>query len=171
MIVADASPLIALAKMRRLEILREMYGQVLIGPVVNAEVVDQGRAVVAAGVEHVEDAIRKGWMQVARLTKTEKSLLQRILKSSRLDKGEAEALALASSRKIPVILDDREARANAELLELEFIGTAGILLEAFIKGLLTFKQLEEAVEELTKTMWLSPTVVAEILKRAREVKR
>ncbi len=40
MIVADASVLIALAKMRRLDLLREVYGDVLIGPVVKAETLD-----------------------------------------------------------------------------------------------------------------------------------
>ena len=40
MIVADASVLIALAKMRRLDLLRGVYGDVLIGPVVKAETVD-----------------------------------------------------------------------------------------------------------------------------------
>ena len=40
MIIADASVLIALAKMHRLELLHSVYGDVLIGPEVKAETVD-----------------------------------------------------------------------------------------------------------------------------------
>ena len=168
MIIADASAIIALAKMRRLELLSRVYGEVLIGPTVKVEALDQGRAISALGVEQVEEAIQKGRLQVARLAKKEKQLAQRILKNSRLHEGEAESLAISKSRRLPVILDDKEARAYAELLGVELIGTAGVLLEAFIKGNMTLEQLEEAVEDLSGTIWLSPSVVAEILKRARE---
>ncbi|MBM3791369.1 MAG: hypothetical protein FJW35_13630 [Acidobacteria bacterium] len=168
MIIADASALIALAKMRRMELLKQVYGGVLMGPTVKAEVLDQGRAISAPGVEQAEEAMQKGWLQIARLGEREKPLVQRILTHSGLHEGEAESLALAKSRKVMVILDDREARAYAEALHLEFIGTAGVLLEAFIKRHLTLGQLEEAVEVLSTTIWLSPGVVAEVLKRARE---
>ena len=43
MIVADASPLIALVKLRRLGMLRDMYGNVAIAPAVRAETIDAGR--------------------------------------------------------------------------------------------------------------------------------
>ena len=36
MIAADASPLIVLAKLQRLGLLNDLYGEVLIGPVVKA---------------------------------------------------------------------------------------------------------------------------------------
>jgi predicted nucleic acid-binding protein len=42
MIIADASVLIALAKMRRLALLKLVYGDALIGPQVKAETVDTG---------------------------------------------------------------------------------------------------------------------------------
>jgi uncharacterized protein len=166
-IIADASAIIALAKMRRLELLNQVYGEVLLGLTVKAEVLDQGRAISAPGVEQVEEAVQKGWIQIARLGRKERPLLKRILKNSRLHEGEAESLAIAKSRNLMVLLDDKEARAYAELLRVGFIGTAGFLLEAFIKRHLILEQLEEAVEDLSRTIWLSPDVVTEILRRAR----
>jgi predicted nucleic acid-binding protein len=166
-IIADASAIIGLAKMRKLELLRQVYGGVLIGPAVRIEALDQGRAISAPGVEQAEEAVEKGWLEAVRLAKKEKQLVQRILRNSRLHEGEAESLAISKSRRLPVILDDKEARAYAEMLGVELIGTAGVLLEAFIKGILTLEQLEEAVKDLSVTIWLSPAVVAEILKRAR----
>jgi predicted nucleic acid-binding protein len=42
--------LIALAKMRRLDLLHSVYGDVLIGPHVKAETVDAGKRILAPGV-------------------------------------------------------------------------------------------------------------------------
>ncbi|MBI3049211.1 MAG: hypothetical protein HYY76_12965 [Acidobacteria bacterium] len=45
------------------------------------------------------------------------------------------------------------------------------MLEGFVAGHLDIGQLEGAVEELAQTIWLSPAVVAEVLRRAREVSK
>lgn len=171
MIVADASVLIALSKMKRLRLLKDLYGDVLMGPVVNAEVVDKGRAISALGVEQVEKAVEDGWIQVVRISTKGKRLEERILAKSQLHAGEIEALALASSRGLRLIVDDKEARAHAETMNLDYVGTAAVLLEAFLEGHLNFEEIEDAVNDLSRTMWISPAVVAEILKRAREAKK
>jgi uncharacterized protein len=171
MIVIDASVLIALAKMRRLDLLRELYGDVLIGPVVKAETVDAGKRISAPGVQRIEKAIDDGWLQIARLSLKEKKTAQSVVSKSRLDAGEAESIALASSRKLIVIIDDKEARSFAEAMGVQFCGTAGMLLQGFVKRHLTLDQLDDAIQELSKAMWLAPAVVAEILKTAREDKK
>lgn len=171
MIVADASVLIALAKIGRLELLKEVYGQVIVGEVVKAEVVDQGRAISATGLEHVEKARREGWIRVVGLTAKERSWMRRLLKTTRLDDGEAESLSLAHRRRLMLIVDDKEARAMAGTLGVGYLGTAGVLLEAYLRGHMPLRELEEAVKGLSKAMWLSPAVVAEILRVAREPKR
>ena len=170
MIVADASVLIVLAKTRRLEILRQVYGQVVVGPVVRKEVLEQGKAIGVPGVEWIEKAVEDGWICFVRLTAKEERLIRRIVRTSRLDEGEAESLAVASSRWYMVVVDDKEARALAATMRLKFLGTAGVLLEALLKGFLTLEELEEAVTDLSRVLWLSPAVVSEILKRAREAK-
>ena len=107
-IIADATVLIALAKMRRLDLLQSVYGHVLIGPQAKAETVDAGRRISAPSVECIEKALEDdGWLQVARLSPKEKSTAHSIVSKGGLDAGEAESLALANSRKLAVILDDR----------------------------------------------------------------
>ena len=171
MIIADASVLIALAKMRRLDLLHSIYGDVLIGPQVKAETVDAGKRISAPGVERIEKALDDGWLQVARPSAKEKNAAQRFVSKGGLGAGEAECIALASSRKLMVILDDRAARSFAELMRITFIGTAGMLFHAFAKKHLTLAELEDAVEALSQTIWLAPAVVAEVLKKAREADR
>jgi len=171
MIIADASVLIALAKMRRLDLLNTVYGDVLIGPQVKAETIDAGKRISAPGVERIEKAVDDGWLQMARLSTKEKRTAHSIISKGGLDEGEAESIALASSRKLMVILDDRAARSFAEVMGVTFLGTAGMLFYAFVKKYLSLAELEDAVEALSQTIWLAPAVVAEILKKAREGER
>jgi len=46
-----------------------------------------------------------------------------------------------------------------------------MLFHGFVRKHLTLAELEAAVEELSKTIWLAPVVVAEVLKKAREAER
>jgi predicted nucleic acid-binding protein len=60
MIIADASALIALAKIRRLDLLHSVYRDVLIGPQVKAETIDAGKRISAPGVERISKALDDG---------------------------------------------------------------------------------------------------------------
>ena len=171
MIVVDASPLIVLAKLQRLGLLNDLYGEVLMGSVVKAETIDAGRAVHALGVEQLEAAMEDGWLQTVRLTEEERDLMQRLTESSRLDQGEAEAIALASVRGLRLIVDDKEARSMAVASGVEHLGTAGALLEAYLRQHLDWGELEVMLRNLSQILWLSPAVVVEILRLAREAKR
>ena len=171
MIVTDASVLIALAKLRRLGLLQQVYGEVLVGPIVRGEVIDQGKAVGATEVVAVEEAIRDGWIRVARPTQGERKATHSLLTRSGLDGGESESMALARSRKCMLVVDDKEARALAAAAGIEHIGTAGVLLEAYFDGHLGLEELEEAVRDLSSVLWLAPAVAIEILRKARGMKK
>ncbi len=171
MIVADASPLIVLAKLRHLRLLNDLYGEVLIGPIVKAETIDAGQAIRARDVEQIEAALEDGWLQTVRLTAQERDLMQRLTRRSRLDQGEAEAIALASVRGLRLIVDDKEARSVALAAGVQHLGTAGALLEAHWRQCLDLGALEGILRDLSQILWLSPAVVAEILRLAREAKR
>lgn len=167
MVIADASVMIALAKIGRLKLLMDLYNQVVIGPLVMKEVVDRGRAIGAAEVAYVEKALQEQWVRIARPSTKENRFAQKLLSITNLDEGEAESLALASSRQVTLLVDDKEARTVAHATGLRHLGTAGVLLKAFMKGRVTYDELESAVRDLSRTIWLSPDVVAEILKRRR----
>ena len=98
-------------------------------------------------------------------------LMQRLTERSRLDQGEAEAVALASVRRLRVIVDDKEARSVAAASRIEHLGTAGTLLEAYLRKHLDLGELEVTLRNLSEILWISPAVVAEILRLAREAKR
>jgi predicted nucleic acid-binding protein len=137
-------------------------------PAVFEEVVTAGKRIGALGVEQVEHAVEKGWLRVPRLAARERRQAERILQTSRLHEGEAETLAVAERRKLLVAVDDKEARGMAAALGLDFVGTAGVLLEGFFKGHLNLDDLEKVLMALSSVIWLSPQVVASVLKLARE---
>ena len=171
MIVVDASALIALTKIGRLRLLPEVYGEGAIAPAVRREVVEKGRAVGAPEVRQIERAIEEQWIREVRLTVAEKKMARQMVTGARLGQGESESLALARYRNWTVVLDDKEARWLAETAGVEYLGTAGVLLEALVAGRFDYDELQDAAADLGKVLWLSPDVVAEILKRAKGVRR
>jgi uncharacterized protein len=120
-IIADSSPLISLAIIEQLELLPQLYQRVLLPPAVWDEVTVQGIGLPGA------NAVRKvTWLEI----QTPEAALLKPL-SILVDRGEAEAIALAQS--IPesiVLLDDAQARRVAERLNVPRIGTLGILRRA-----------------------------------------
>lgn len=170
MIVADASPLIVLSKLKRLRLLNDLYGEVLMGPAVKAETIDSGKAVCAPGVEQLEVALEGGWLRTVRLAARERGLMQRLMRRSRLDRGEAESIALASIRGLRLIVDDKEGRSVAVGSRVEHVGTVGVVLQAYLQRHLDLGELEATVRDLGRILWLSPAVVVEVLRLAREAK-
>ena len=74
-------------------------------------------------------------------------------------------------RSLRLVVDDKEARSVAAAAGVEHVGTAGTLLEAYFQKRLNLGELEVMLRNLSQILWLSPAVVAEILRLAREVKR
>ncbi len=171
MIVADASPLIALVKLRRLSVLRDLYGSVLIPPAVRTETIDAGRAIRDPGVAQLEAAVEDRWLKEVVLTDGEHELARRLYGPSGLGPGETESIALADGRGLRLIVDDKEARSVSAAMSIEHVGTAGVFLEACLRRRLNLAELETAIRDLGRILWLSPGVVAEVLRVAREAER
>jgi hypothetical protein len=127
-VLADASPLIALARVGGLPWLRKLYKTISITKEVRGEATDArelpGAAAIAA-------AIKQGWIRVLRREWSEPPLPQ-------LDTGEAGTLraAIALGSGTLVLLDDLQARREAQRLGIAMTGTAGIIVEARLAGLI-----------------------------------
>ena len=171
MIVADASPLIVLAKLRRLGLLHDLYGDVLIGPIGKAETIDAGKLASARGVDQLEGAMQDGRLHLVSLTPPERGHMQRLATRFRLHPGEVESIALASARGLRLVVDDKEARNVAAVEGVDYVGTVGALLEAYLQQRMDLGELEATVRDLSQILWLSPVVVAEVLRLAREAER
>ncbi|MEM7049238.1 MAG: DUF3368 domain-containing protein [Acidobacteriota bacterium] len=120
-VVVNATPIISLAVLDRLDLLRDLYGAVLVPSAVHQEILLGGAA--RAGVSQLDAA---PWIEVVRLEDPRRADLL-----SDLDRGEAEVIALAQERDADlVVIDERLGRRHALRLGLSLTGTLGILLKA-----------------------------------------
>lgn len=152
--VANASPLISLAKIDRLDLIAAAGRQVLVPAAVASEIRqgpegDPARRAIEAGfaAPHAEVAV-----------------IPEVLPWS-LGRGESAVLSLAHRMGATAVVDDRDARVAATALGIRSIGTLGIVLNARRSGTLaaaapTILQLRAA------GLRLSQSVVSEALWRA-----
>lgn len=126
MIVSDSSPLLNLAAIGRLDLLRALFGHIVIPPAVYAEVVERGAG--RPGSSEVRDA---SWVEVRRLgaPRVAEALL------TKLDVGEAEAIALASELGATrLLIDEHRGREAARREGVPTMGLLGVLVLAKERG-------------------------------------
>lgn len=127
-VVADTGPLIALARVERLELLRRLCEWVVVPPAVHAELaLDSDRP----GARALSGAFATGWITVQVVTdSTLGGELARLL-----GPGEAEAIALAEQEDAPFLLvDDARGRKIARSRGVSVVGVAGVILVAKARG-------------------------------------
>jgi predicted nucleic acid-binding protein len=160
-VVADAGPLIGLARVGLLGLLYQLYGKILIPVQVLEELqITEARP----GSVVLRAAIQAGWLQSALVTSDEelKSL------SLALGPGEAGAILLAEQRPCRfLLLDERRGRAVAKRRGLRIVGTGGVLLTAKQQGLLD--RVSVVLDQLAESGYrLSPELRNRILSLAGE---
>ena len=152
MIVSNSCPLIHLVKIDRLNLLKELFGEVTIPLEVKLEVVDRGKDEGMADAFLIETEIENGWIAVNR--ENDKKMKE-IAESAGIDIGEASAIMLAKNKKCPVLIDDLAARRFAAGLGLSVVGSIGILIKSRRTHKISRTEALEALDKLGRVMWLS----------------
>lgn len=158
-IVADSSPLISLAIIEQLALLPQLYQRILAPPAVWDEVTVQGVGLSSAlAVSQVD------WLEIEVPDAASVEPL-----SILVDRGEAEAIALAKSiMGSTVLLDDAQARRVAESLQVPRIGTLGILRRAKKIGLI--REVKSYIRQLqTNGIYIRSSLVTIILQDVGEI--
>lgn len=150
-VVSDAGPLIALEQIAHLDLLRSLFGRVLVPRVVARE--------VAPTLPRLPD-----WIEVRALGFTSPP----ILAQGRLDPGEYEAILLASVVSADlVVVDDLEARLALKGLGFSIVGTVGVLLRAKAAG--RRRAVGPLLRDLRRyNFFISTTLHREVLELAGE---
>ncbi len=162
MIVSNATPLIYLAKVGKLELLKT-FGVVIIPEEVKVEVVDRGKAMEKTDAYVVEKAINEGWI--------------RVLKAELIDvpidlhPGENAVLSLAKKLGIrDVLIDEKPARFAAKLLGLRPKGTVYVLLKALKEGMIDFDEFLDILNEMIRQGFrLKEEIVVEAIRDAKRI--
>ncbi|HBL29023.1 MAG TPA: DUF3368 domain-containing protein [Acidobacteria bacterium] len=160
-IIADAGPLIGLARIGLLPLLRELYGGAVIPPQVFQELrIREGRE----GARALAEALAQGWLKTEQVPN--RAELESLLLA--LEEGEAEAILLAEQRAYRFLLmDEKRGRAIARRRGLRVAGTGALLVAAKQKGLVA--KVSTVLELLDHAGYrLSTGLKAEILRMADE---
>jgi predicted nucleic acid-binding protein len=124
-VVSDTSPVTNLMQIGQLSLLQKVFGMVILPEAVYEEL-----CAIPAQKTIVD---QQNWLFVQK--PADEKLVAELKKE--LDKGEAEAIALALELKADaLIIDELKGRNKAEQVGLRIIGLLGTLLEAKRKGLI-----------------------------------
>ena len=145
LIVSDTTPIITLMKMGHLDILKRLYGKVLIPNAVYMELTVNEKFV--AETSQVMDS---DFLEVEKVdNEVAVTILQEV---SGLNAGESEAIVMANNRKADLlVMDEHKGRGVAKKMGLPITGTIGLLLKAFDEGMLIAEDIEECIEKLKET--------------------
>jgi predicted nucleic acid-binding protein len=156
-VVSNTTPLISLLKLSRLNLLKELYGTIIIPNAVFQEI-EAGK-----DKEYYRDLLKIDWIHIIEIQ--DRQAVKYFLD---LDAGEAEAIVLATELNADlIILDEKLGRHYAKHADLTITGTIGILIKAKKQGLI--KTLRPLLIELTqKNVWLNNLLIQEILKEVDE---
>lgn len=128
-VISDASPLISLAKIIHLQILKELFEKIYIPEAVYEEMVMKGKD--KNGAREVRFA---NWIEKKEIR--DKQTCLRLIREFSLGRGETEAIVLGKEMHADlVLLDEAKARDIAISLDLKVRGTLGILARwCFLQG-------------------------------------
>lgn len=158
-VVADASPLVALASCDCLKVLDKLFGEVKVSDTVYEEVTVKNRI----GSEQL-----KKYLQ-GKVVNAELASL--VIEGSSLDRGELSSMVLYKKLQADYLLiDEKLGRRIAKLNNIKVIGSLGVLIEAKRKGILS--SIKPQIEILhASTVYFSSTLLNHALKMAGEAVR
>lgn len=121
-VVSDASPLINLAIINRLDLLHQLYNKIVIPRAVFEELTVKGKG--QPGDTEIKAA---SWVEIQ--TCKDRNFVSKL--QQEIDLGEAEAITLAIELNADLLLiDENLGRAKAKEFHLSIIGLLGVLLDA-----------------------------------------
>jgi len=151
-IVADTGPIIGLAKIGKIFLLKRIAEETLIPPMVHKEIFGKVGIESSQIDQAIDDFIRiEGVMSLDQPT-------ENVLAG--LGEGEKEVIALAYKleKDIMVLIDDRAGRDVAKKLNIPTTGLIGLLLISKEKGLV--ENVGDLINDLrNKGYWLSDDII------------
>lgn len=167
-VVSDAGPLIHLAQISKLHLLKKLFSQVVVTPNVKREAYDEGVKLGHADAQVVGKAVEEGWIIVEEVPKRIISTSEKLAQGENISRTDAETLLLAKKKAAEILVDEKALSDLAKMYGLKVWNTWTVLLESLGKGLIEISDIEAAITELgEKRHKLKNKQAAEILKAAK----
>lgn len=157
-IVSDTTPIISLIKINHLDLLKKLFGEVIIPGAVFNELTASKTFCEEADIVRNAGFLKTFAVQNIQSVK----ILQTL---SGLDDGESEAIVLAGEHESNLlIIDERKGRKVAQKLGIAITGTVGILLQAHYESLISSDEVRKSLEILRNSnVRLSDSLIKEAL--------
>lgn len=142
-VIINATPLIYLGKLGKLNLLTQLYSNIITTREVKNEVLTKN---------YPEYSVLKmafdNWIMIQ--DANDKTVMDNLILSQQIDFGEASVIALALEQENDVILllDDLIARSVAKSLGIKISGTLGIILEALYSKILSTDEIKLLFDDL-----------------------
>lgn len=141
-VVADASPLIFLAKVRHLALLRELLGSDILVPLAVSH------EILVPGLDQAETDVLEAFLASCSVEPVPRPRTF----ANAMSATDNAALTLAVRRRADMLLcDDRVTRLMAETEGIRPLGTLGVLLRAMREGLLAPGETRRLIDLLVGT--------------------
>lgn len=153
-VVSNTSPIINLASIGKLELLKQLYGKITIPSAVFKEITDYQQP----GSTEVKNY---DWI----IKQDIKNTPLAVALQNNLDKGESEAITLAVDLNADLLLiDEKAGRLMASELNIKRIGVIGILKYAKISG--SIQEIKPLLDDLIHTagFWVDKALYDAVLK-------
>lgn len=166
-VVSNASPLIYLAKIGKLNLLKQLFNEVVIPSQVFRETMKTEDKTPDIAI--ITAANKEGWIKLDSTKLPEAKALREM---ARIHLGEAEAILLARRRKLDLLIDEKEATITAHTFGVKTMGVLAVLILACANGSLSYSEFKESLDALVKAgFWITVDVYNKALEKAKEVLR
>jgi len=165
--VSDAGPLIHLAQISKLHLIKKLFNRVLIITEVKKEVFDEGIRLGHTDAQVIGKAMEEGWIMTEDAPQTVTLAAKRLADDENISLTDAKTLLLARENRAEIMVDEKPLSDLAKMFGLKVWNTWTILLESLRKGFIETSDIKSAITELgEKRHKLTNKQAAEILKAA-----
>ncbi len=149
-VVSDAGPLIHLAQIRKVHLLKELFGTVLLSEKVKIEVFDEGIRHGYSDAETIGKALADGWLRVGPFPKRLMMPAVKMSEGENVSLPDAETLLLAVDKQANLLVDDKPLSDLAKMYGLKVWNVWTLLLECLKKDYIALVEIKDAIDALGK---------------------
>lgn len=155
-VVANTTPLIALADIGKIDLLHQIYNEIYIPRAVLEEIISEPAKSIVTNSD---------WIKVIDIQNND----QKNSFSTRLHSGEIEVILLSQEQNADLlIMDDNAAKKTAKYLGLSVTGTLGVVLKAKQAGLI--ENVKDVLDQLILDgLFMDDKLINKVLELAGEL--
>ena len=166
--VSNTSPLIWLSKIGALDLLKDLFGEVLVPEEVYGEAVERGLREGYSDALIIKESFDQGWIKVSNLGGKESDLCRKMMKHAyEIHLGEVQVIVLARKMGANTLLlmDESSGRAFAEAWGLRVKGVLYVIVAALQRKLIDEAEAKEKLLALVrKGFRIDPNLLARVIR-------